>query len=463
VPYVVKKKNIAYNSLRFSIIIRVLIITVSLFIIIFGYTVLKYIVTPSVFIIIVLFQIIELIYVIEKYFNKYNFLLRSIKHKDFTSTSLILPKDKILKEQKEVIAEIIDSFQNVRIEKENHYNYLITLVEHLNTGIVCFNESEKINLINTSAKKILGIENIQSLSSLKHINTHLYENFKNIKSGEGKTLKTICNNEACHLLIRNTDFVMRKKFYKLVSLQNIKQELDIKEQESWYKLIRILNHEVMNSMTPIVSLSKELNDTFFSESGEKVPIQNISDSDFEDIYLSTKTIEKRSQSLLNFVKSYRSFTSLPKPDLKEVLLNDIIIGVIKLLESKIRESGIQLIQYQPNSKFTIIVDKDMLEQVLINLLLNAIEAVNTQNNPKIIIDYGTENNEIFINIKDNGEGISAEYIDKIFVPFFTTKKKGSGIGLSLSKQIMIAHKGNIIVNSTIGKGSTCIIKIPNFD
>ena len=250
------------------------------------------------------------------------------------------------------------------------------------------------------------------------------------------------------------------KMYKLVSFQNIKQELDIKEQESWHKLIRILNHEVMNSMTPIVSLSKELNDTFFDKKGEKVPIRNISDDDFEDIYLSTKTIEKRSSALLNFVKGYRSFASLPKPDLKAVSLNEILSGVIKLLESKIKENNIQLIQNLQDEGFMILADKDMLEQVIINLLLNAIEAMQKATNPTISINYGTENKYVFIKIEDNGMGISAEFIDKIFVPFFTTKKKGSGIGLSLSKQIMLAHKGNITVNSTMEKGTVITIKIP---
>lgn len=451
-----------YNSLRIKIIIRVLLISLSIFIIVLGYQVMHYILTPAVLIIIVLLQIIELIYMIEKYFNNYNSLLRSIKYQDFTSTSIISPKGKILKEQKTVINEIVKSFQDVRIEKENHYHYLITLVEHLNAGIICFDGSEKINIINTSAKKTLGIEHIKNLASLKHVDPHFYETIKNINPGERKTLQTECNNEACQLLIRCTDFVMQAEAYKLVSFQNIKQELDIKEQESWYKLIRILNHEVMNSMTPIVSLSKELNDTFFDESGGKVPIENISKDDFEDIYLSTKTIEKRSLALLNFVKSYRSFTNLPKPNLKKIQINDVLQGVINLLDSKLKENNIKLIKNTDTQYMLIFADKDMLEQVLINLFLNAIEAVQEKANPLISISFAKENTCNLIKIEDNGEGISTEYIDKIFVPFFTTKKKGSGIGLSLSKQIILAHNGNITVNSSLGKGTVILIKLPEY-
>ena len=460
VPYVVKKTNMNYNSLRIKIVIRILLISLSVFLILFGFQVMHYVLTPSVIILLAVFQIIELIYTIEKYFNNYNSLLRSIKYQDFTSTSIISPKDKILKEQKAVINEIIKSFQDVRIEKENHYHYLITLVEHLNAGIICFDGPGKINIINTAAKKTLGIEHIKNLRSLKHVDAHFYETIKDIKPGERKTLQTVHNKEACQLLVRCTNFMLQAEVYKLVSFQNIKQELDIKEQESWYKLIRILNHEVMNSMTPIVSLSKELNDTFFDETGEKVPIQNISDENFEDIYLSTKTIEKRSLALLNFVKSYRSFTNLPKPNLKKIQIKGVLQGVIDLLDNKLSENNIKLIKKTYTQDMEILADKDMLEQVLINLIINAIEAVQKQTNPSISISYIRENSYNLIKIEDNGEGISAEYIDKIFVPFFTTKKKGSGIGLSLSKQIILAHNGNITVNSVLGSGTAITIKIP---
>ena len=449
-----------YNSLRIKIIIRVVLISLSVFLILFGYQIMHYVLTPSVILLLVIFQISELIYTIEKYFRNYNTLLRSIKYHDFTSSLIISPKDKILKEQKAVVDEISQAFQDVRIEKENHYLYLNTLVEHLNTGIISFDGTEKINIINTAAKKTLGIEYIQNLASLKQINVHFYNTIKEIKPGERKTVQFTCKTDVCHLLLRCTSINMQSTDYKLISFQNIKQELDIKEQESWHKLIRILNHEVMNSMTPIVSLSRELNDTFFDESGNKVPIKKISNEDFEDIYLSAKTIEKRSLSLLNFVKTYRSFAALPKPDLRTIELSDIISGISKLLQSKIAKKGITFIQSKQTEPTTVLADRDLMEQVLINLMLNAIEAVQEKPEAKIWLEYGKENNYVFIRIKDNGKGIPAEYIDKVFVPFFTTKKKGSGIGLSLSKQILLAHKGNITVSSSAGKGTAITVKIP---
>ncbi len=449
-----------YNSLRLKIVVRIILISLTIFLIIAGYFVMDYVLTPSVLIIVAVIQIMELIYTIEKYFNNYNKLLQSVKYKDFTSSILNTPEDKILKEQKAVITEIIDAFQDVRIEKENHYHYLTTLVEHLETGIISYSKNGAVNLINTAAKNLLGLKHIKNLSSLKNVDIKLYESIIHLKSGEQKTIQTICNKEVCQLLLRSTAFVMQNKSYKLVSFQNIKTELDLKEQESWHKLIRILNHEVMNSLTPVVTLSKELNDTFFDKNGNKIPISNLPDEDFEDIYLSTKTIEKRSRGLLNFIKSYRNFTKLPEPKLQKTLIKELIESTVNLLNSELNKANVQITINRSSKDIFTQIDKELMEQVLINLILNAKEALNDVSNPQIKIEYHTDNQFVNISIHDNGKGISKEHIDKIFVPFFTTKRKGSGIGLSLSKQIVLAHKGKIVLSSALGKGTVVKIKLP---
>jgi len=449
-----------YKGLRIKIALRIVFISLTIFLIIAGYSVMHYILTPSVLIVVVFIQFAELIYTIEQYFNNYNKLLQSIKYKDFTTNILNTSNDKILKEQKAVITEIIEAFQDVRIEKESHYHYLSTLLEHLDTGIISFSENGDVHLTNTAAKKLLGIQHIKNLSSLKSIDHKLYDNIIKLKTGEQKIIQTVCSHEICQLLLRSTAFKMQNKAYKLVSFQNIKTELDLKEQESWHKLIRILNHEVMNSLTPVVTLSKELNDTLFDENGGKISINSLSDEDFEDIYLSTKTIEKRSRGLLNFIKSYRNFTKLPEPKLQKTSIKELISGTIALLNSDLEKAKIQITITQTSKNVFALIDKELMEQVLINLILNAKEALSKTENPQIKIIYGLDNQFAFMKIRDNGKGISKEHIDKIFVPFFTTKRKGSGIGLSLSKQIVLAHHGKITISSVLGKGTEITVKLP---
>lgn len=215
----------------------------------------------------------------------------------------------------------------------------------------------------------------------------------------------------------------------------------------------------MNSVTPISSLSNAINETFESTNGKKSELAKISDDDFEDILSSLKTIENRSKGLLKFVSSYKQLTHIPKPDFKEVNLIELLNHCRTLLKQKISENKIN---FQLNCTENIgktYADYDQIEQVIINLIINAIEAVKDQVKPQISIDVlKTELNKHKVVIIDNGKGIDPDEMDKIFIPFYTTKKEGSGIGLSLSRQIMRLHKGSIQVNSELGKGSEFILE-----
>jgi signal transduction histidine kinase len=235
--------------------------------------------------------------------------------------------------------------------------------------------------------------------------------------------------------------------------------LEYQELESWQKLIRVLTHEIMNSVTPISSLSNAINDTFNETNGKKTELQKISDDDFEDIISSLKTIENRSKGLLKFVSSYKQLTKIPKPDIKEVNLTELVNHCHTLLKQKFKELNIHFTFNNSKEEFNCFADYDLIEQVMINLLLNAIDAVKNQEKPQITVGIKNELNKYKINIKDNGKGIEPEEIEKIFIPFYTTKKEGSGIGLSLSRQIMRLHKGNIQVNSEQGKGTEFVLEI----
>jgi len=248
---------------------------------------------------------------------------------------------------------------------------------------------------------------------------------------------------------------MRGEEYVLVSFQDIHPELEQKEIESWQKLIRVLTHEIMNSITPISSLTETVDGILESHVTDELSEEDIKD-DMENVRQAITTIGNRSKGLLNFVEIYRNLTRIPKPNFRHFYVQDMFDRAFELLAPKFDERDIQtMIKVFPKD-LKVLADPDLIDQVLINLLLNAIDAVSNENvsNPKITIVASVNlNNRTTIEIADNGQGIKQDILDKIFMPFFTSKKKGSGIGLSLSRQIMQMHKGSISVRSKQGEGA----------
>ena len=418
----------------------------------------KWFLTSAATLIVIIGLAIELIYFVEKYNRTFNKLLLSIKQKDFTKSFVSEGKKKISKEQKNAFNEIIEAFQNVRIEKESHYQYLQALIEHITVGVVCLEEDDKVYLANSAAKKILNINLLNSINTIKRIDAGLYNTFKEIKTSEKKIIKTTINNEPVKLLVWCTELKLSNRPVKIISFQNIKTELDRQELESWQKLIRILNHEIMNTVTPISSLSAEINEMLEDGTGNRRNIDELSEDDLEDMYKSLKTIERRSKGLMKFVKTYKNIARLPKPNLVQIKIEEIFKNIKTLLEPEFKKERIKFTAEIYEADMYIYADKEMIEQVLINLLLNAKEAVTDTENPVIELKAYIFDNKVNIEVSDNGCGIEKEYIDNIFVPFFTTKKNGSGIGLSLSRQIILLHGGSINVKSGENEGTVVELK-----
>ncbi|MCD4746636.1 MAG: HAMP domain-containing histidine kinase [Bacteroidales bacterium] len=443
-----------YKNFRIKIIIRVILIGFSIFLLVFALYQDKWYFTSASLFLIVLTLLLELIFFVEKYNRDFNSLLFSIKHHDFTKSFITSSKKKITDEQKNAFNIIINEFQNIRIEKESHYEYLKTLVEHIKTGIICFDENGDVNLVNTAAKNILNLNLLKNMESVKQADVELFNVLNEIKSGEKKVVKIKAGQEIIQLIILCTEFKLKNKLFKLASFQNIKNELDEQELEAWQKLIRILNHEIMNTVTPISSLSSEINEMLDGYDEGKRNLSEIDEDDMDDIYQSLKTIERRSKGLLKFVKTYKNISRLPKPDFADLKVEDIFRNIKILMEPELKKNKIQIIAYIDKKDMFIRADREMIEQVLINLILNAKDAMKDQDKPLIELKaIKTKENKVYIQVTDNGTGIETGNIDNIFVPFFTTKKNGSGIGLSLSKQIIRLCNGSISVQSEPGKGS----------
>jgi len=448
-----------FKNFRLKIIIRILILGVIMFVFFYSINQDKWYVTSGASFMIIIAILIELIYFIESTNREIGKFLLSIKHKDFSSKYADTGRNNnSFAELRKALHEITDEFQHARIEKELHYQYLLTVFEHTKSAFICFAENGEVELINQAAKNLLQFKKLASIDGLKSLDENLYTTIKNIGSDTEELIKINIDNQIIPINLQCSVFKLKGELYKMVSLHNISEVLDRQELDSWKKLIRILNHEIMNSVTPISSLSSAIHKILLNKKGEKKSIKQISDSEAEDIFEGLETIENRSKGLLKFVTTYKQLTKLPLPRLAEVNINGLINHLVTFMKPEFAKHNIKIHIPDPQHKLMINIDSEMIEQVIINLFLNAIEAMKENDHKELSISSQVSNTNVFLYISDNGPGIQNEILDQIFIPFFTTKKEGSGIGLSLSRQIMQLHKGSISVQSILNKGTTFILK-----
>lgn len=429
-----------FKSYRLHIISRILLLTLTIGILIYSYLSTDWIITPILFSIIFVLQFIGLVSFADKVNRDLSRFLTAIVHRDFSQVFASEGKGKSFNELRDSLNLIILEFQKLSAEKQAHYNYLQTIVEHIGTGLISYNTKGEVELYNNAAQQILGVRYVKNIKAFDRIMPELYSSLQQIKSGEKELLKINTNKETLQLSLRATELSIQGQRIKLIAFQNIKSELEEQELEAWQKLISVLTHEIMNSVTPITSLtSTTLEIIKNQQSGEAIEMNDIEEA--------LQAIERRSKGLLHFVDVYKNLTRSSKPKLQEVYLEPLIHDILRLFKNQLIQKNIRLIVNIPDT-FKLTIDSDLIEQVIINLVLNAIDAVKEKQEGIITIQSGVSNNaRLTLEISDNGNGISTDNLDKIFIPFFTTKEKGSGIGLSLCRQIMRLHNGTIAVQS----------------
>ena len=380
--------------------------------------------------------------------------LMGIQYEDFSATYSGYHKGTSFGKLYEAFNLITTKFRNIKAEKVANHQYLQTIIEHVNTGLLCINEEEEVVLMNKALKELLRKPYLKDFSSVQRLFPELHELINRLETGQNELIKMTVQNRLLELSVTVADFKLREIPYKLISFQNIQKELEEKELDAWQKLIRILTHEIMNSVTPITSLASSINGLI--EDRDKT----LDEEEMEDIRDGIYAIQKRGEGLLHFTETYRSLTKIPPPKFQLVEAQPLLERIHNLFKPFLKKYGVTLNLKFPSNMVVFIADVELIEQVIINLLKNAIEAAKEVENPSIEI-RAIKNNEgkTFIEVQDNGKGIPTDVLDKIFVPFFTTKKEGSGIGLSLSRQIMRLHKGNIEVNSVIGQGTVFTLSL----
>jgi two-component system nitrogen regulation sensor histidine kinase NtrY len=347
---------------------------------------------------------------------------------------------------------------NVKIENERTGHFLHTVVEHVDIGLLSFDMNGKIEIYNRAAKRYLNVQQPRQLSSLKSMNDEIFNIINTIKPGQEILHKMKIDSLLQSILVKAAELKFESNIIKLISFQDITNELDKKELDSWQRLIRVLTHEIMNSISPITSLTKVISGYFKKKvDGSQIPLENIDYQVISKTLSGLDTIEETGKGLLDFVDKYRSLTSLPKPDLGKFTINSLFWKCKLLMESDIPKN-IKITASVYPEDISIVADYAQIEQILINLIKNAVEALSEKKNGIIHLKAFYADDSTLVQVEDNGIGISGDIIEDIFVPFYTTKKNGSGIGLSLSKQIMQNHDGTISVNSAPNKGSEFTLK-----
>ena len=437
------------KNFRFNIILRVLFISLTITFLFYLYFDTQLTATIVIIFLMIIYQMYSLVHYIDTTNRELKRFLDAVKYSDFSQN---FSKNKLGGSFKELGAsfnEVMKKFQDTRSEKEENYRYLQTVMQHVGIGLVSFNQEGTVEFINNAAKKLLKIQFLNNVNSLDKQHPGLTLQLRSLHTGDKTTIKLVDENELLQVLAYATEFRLRNNNYKLVALQNIQSELEEKEMEAWQKLIRVLTHEIMNSVTPISSLAATVH-TIINDINKNGG--SFDDETVTDIVSAVATIQKRSEGLIHFVENYRNLTRIPKPNFQIFPVKNLFDRVKLLLISDLKENKIDFSCIVDPEVLELTADPEMIEQVIINMIINSIHALKNTQNPQIrLTAHLDERGRILIRIIDNGPGISDEVLEKIFIPFFSTKKDGSGIGLSLSRQIMRSHGGNIRVVSNPGQ------------
>jgi nitrogen fixation/metabolism regulation signal transduction histidine kinase len=353
---------------------------------------------------------------------------------------------------------IIESFEQDGIQREAQLTYLEAILGNINVGIITINEQGKIELMNNQASRILGIPDIKETADLIHINPEFGKQLESMKPADHKFLEYTFNNDIQYLSIAQKTIKKKGLPYRIITFQNIQSEIDQKEIESWHRLIRILRHEIMNSVTPISSLTETILMLVEDRPGIARKLSDLDQKDIDDIRESIKTIQTRSEGLFDFVDKYREVSKIPDPNFTIIEINDLFSSVSRLFSAELEKNDIHLETVFKKKGILVLGDFQLIEQVLINLIKNSIHAVRITEEPEIVLIADKTDEHTIIKVSDNGCGIKQHEMDEIFVPFYSTREYGTGIGLSLSKEIMWRHGGMIFVKSDPGVETVFTLK-----
>lgn len=437
-----------FKSFRATILARVSLLALTIFLAVLTFSAPSRLAYALLLTGVCLAQVWELIRYISRLDLEIRQFTQAVHYRDFTQYYNLKNSPVLLKELRRAFNEVNTTFQQLNAEKEIQYQHLKTIIEMIDTGILSYDEEDQVKWMNESFRKMFALPELKHLSSLMARNPELKKLVENPDPGPGRLIQLQTGRSFTRVLTSVARFKVNGKINHLLAVKNINEAVEETETLAWQKLLRVLTHEIMNSVAPITSLAETLK--YRINQLEQAP-----DPDFmEDINLSIEVIRSRSEGLMKFADTYRSLSKIIEPALSVVYVQELFQQIERLMKNELQKQEIEFTWKLRDPGLTLQIDVSLIEQVLLNLILNAIDALKYTSDKKIsLFGYLNEQERVVIQLNDTGQGIPDELRESIFVPFFTTKKEGSGIGLSLSKQIMQIHKGTILVDSEPGKGS----------
>lgn len=446
------------KNFRLGIITRLLFLAATLILLVYLIFESEYYVSMTILSFVIIGQVLSLIRYLERTNELLTRFLDAIQYSDFTGSFRNHGLGSKFDELNKAFTHVMDRFKEERTEKEESIRYLETVVQHIGVGLICFNGKGEVVLLNTAAKRLFKVATMRKIESMKKLSKSLYKNVKHLRGGNRNLIRITIQQETLQLAMFATEFRMRDESFKLVSFQNIHSELEEKEMDAWQNLTQVLAHEIMNSITPISSLSATVKMLLDEHTNEKENHAELDKEVLADVRDALETIKNRSEGLMRFVNSYRDFTQIPEPNFEIVNVKEALQRTINLMKTEAVKQEIKLYAETEPDSLEVTADPHLIEQTLINLVKNAIRVLTSQENGEILLKGSIDlSGRVIIEIRDNGPGIKKANSEKIFIPFYSVggngKSKGSGIGLSLSRQIMRMHNGTLTVQSEKGKGT----------
>lgn len=389
-------------------------------------------------------------------------LLESIRSGDYNISIRDRAKGLGYSELAESAQQIIRAIATARIEKETQYQYLQSILEHIHTAVITLNEAHQPDLVNPRALHILGLHHLKNPTweEIEKRSPIFARTVKSLGESGREMIRLSQTPSGKQLLILVNTVKLGGRRVKILTFQDIEPEIEQKEMESWQTISRIMAHEIMNSLTPLSSLT-ETGLMMLQENGKVRERASLSQETINNLYQALTTIADRNKALCKFIGNYRQLSRLPLPDKKPIQVRKFMEEITALYENTFNEKGIRLaLRPGPSAQMILQGDHGQLKQVLINLIKNGMEALEEQSGPELILSVKRVLDDCYIEVSDNGPGILPEQLDKIFVPFFSTKLEGSGIGLSLSRQIIRNHHGQLTVNAGQHRGTVFRISLP---